>query len=571
MKKSFKDSTPVWALFSVPVIYFALAAATVYEPGMSLLRLLPAVTELGLGRVRWTEYSLRAILLFLSAYVGGIVLYWSSRQNLRPGEEHGSARWGSVRELDRKYRDRDEEMNVILTKHLRMSLDGRKHRRNLLQIVVGGSGSGKTRYVVKPNLMLANASFIVTDPKGEIVRAVAPLLLQKGYVVKVFDLIDPAHSDSYNPFRYIRKDSDVFRLISNLIQNTTPKNSSQNDPFWEKSETALDAALMLYLLHEAPPWEQTMEMILTMIEYGAAREDSDDYKSPLDLLFEALEEEQPEHIALRQYRVFKQAAGKTAKSILVSAAVRLAAFTLPEIRGITDRDSLELEKLGERKQAVFCVIPDSNDNSLNFLVGMLYTQAFQELYYQADKVHTGPLPVPVRLMFDEFANVALPDGYARLQATMRSRNIMATVILQNISQLKALFKDDWEGIIGNADTLLYLGGNEQSTHEYVSKLLGKETISTTSSSQSKGRCGSYSRSTQQTGRELMTPDEVRMLDNSKALVFIRGERPVMDDKYELMRHPNISLTEDGGAPPYLHSPHCMYDMRRLLSEIRTEE
>ena len=571
MKKSFKDSAPVWALFSIPVIYFALAAATVYEPGMSLLRLLPAVTELGLGRVRWTEYSLRAILLFLSAYVGGIALYWSSRQNLRPGEEHGSARWGSVRELDRKYRDRDEEMNVILTKHLRMSLDGRKHRRNLLQIVVGGSGSGKTRYVVKPNLMLANASFIVTDPKGEIVRAVAPLLLQKGYVVKVFDLIDPAHSDSYNPFRYIRKDSDVFRLISNLIQNTTPKNSSQNDPFWEKSETALDAALMLYLLHEAPPWEQTMEMILTMIEYGAAREDSDDYKSPLDLLFETLEEEQPEHIALRQYRVFKQAAGKTAKSILVSAAVRLAAFTLPEIRGITDRDSLELEKLGERKQAVFCVIPDSNDNSLNFLVGMLYTQAFQELYYQADKVHAGPLPVPVRLMFDEFANVALPDGYARLQATMRSRNIMATVILQNISQLKALFKDDWEGIIGNADTLLYLGGNEQSTHEYVSKLLGKETISTTSSSQSKGRSGSYSRSTQQTGRELLTPDEVRMLDNNKALVFIRGERPVMDDKYELMRHPNISLTEDGGAAPYLHSPHCMYDMRRLLSEIRTEE
>lgn len=571
MKKSFKDSAPVWALFSVPVIYFALAAATVYEPGMSLLRLLPAVTELGLSRVRWTEYSLRAILLSLSAYVGGIALYWSSRQNLRPGEEHGSARWGSVRELDRKYRDRDEEMNVILTRHLGMSLDGRKHRRNLLQIVVGGSGSGKTRYVVKPNLMLANASFIVTDPKGEIVRAVAPLLLQKGYVVKVFDLIDPAHSDSYNPFRYIRKDSDVFRLISNLIQNTTPKNSSQNDPFWEKSETALDAALMLYLLHEAPPWEQTMEMILTMIEYGAAREDSDDYKSPLDLLFEALEEEQPEHIALRQYRVFKQAAGKTAKSILVSAAVRLAAFTLPEIRGITDRDGLELEKLGERKQAVFCVIPDSNDNSLNFLVGMLYTQAFQELYYQADKVHAGPLPVPVRLMFDEFANVALPDGYARLQATMRSRNIMATVILQNISQLKALFKDDWEGIIGNADTLLYLGGNEQSTHEYVSKLLGKETISTTSSSQSKGRSGSYSRSTQQTGRELLTPDEVRMLDNNKALVFIRGERPVMDDKYELMRHPNISLTEDGGAAPYLHSPHCMYDMRRLLSEIRTEE
>ena len=284
-----------------------------------------------------------------------------------------------------------------------------------------------------------------------------------------------------------------------------------------------------------------------------------------------MEEDDPNHIALRQYRVFKQAAGKTAKSILVSAAVRLASFTLPEIQSITNEDSLELEKLGERKQAIFCVIPDSNDNSLNFLVGMLYTQAFQELYYQADKVHMGPLPVPVRLMFDEFANVALPDGYARLQATMRSRNIMATIILQNISQLKALFKDDWEGIIGNADTFVYLGGNEQSTHEYVSKLLGKETISTTSSSQSKGRNGSFSQSTQQTGRELMTPDEVRLLDNRKAIVFVRGERPVIDEKYDLMKHPNIAYTEDGGATPYVHSPYCMYDMRHLLSILETEE
>lgn len=399
----------------------------------------------------------------------------------------------------------------------------------------------------------------------------APLLLQKGYVVKVFDLIDPAHSDSYNPFRYIRRDSDVFRLINNFIQNTTPKNAGQNDPFWEKSETALDAALMLYLLHEAPPEEQTMEMLLTMIEYGAAKEDDDDYQSPLDLLFEALEEEQPNHIALRQYRIFKQAAGKTAKSILVSAAVRLSAFTLPEIQGITNEDSLEISMLGERRQAIFCVIPDSNDNSLNFLVGMLYTQAFQELYYQADKHHMGPLPVPVRLMFDEFANVALPDGYARLQATMRSRNIMATIILQNISQLKALFKDDWEGIIGNADTLVYLGGNEQSTHEYISKLLGKETISATSSSQSKGRSGSFSQSTQQTGRDLMTPDEVRLLDNKNAVVFIRGERPVIDEKYDLMKHPNIAYTEDGGAAPYLHSPHCMYNMRHILSLLETEE
>lgn len=571
MRKSFNDSAPQWALFSLLTIYFALLAASVYEEGMTLLALVPLVIGAKLGDIRWTAYSLKFILIFLAVYAGVIALYYSSQQNRRPGAEHGSARWGNVHELNKKYSDKAPSNNAILTKHLSMSLNGRLHMRNLLQIIVGGSGAGKTRFVVKPNLMLANASFICTDPKGEIVRAVAPLLLQQGYVVKVFDLIDPAHSDSYNPFRYIRKDSDVFRLINNFIQNTTPKNASQNDPFWEKSETALDAALMLYLLHEAPPEEQTMEMILTMIEYGAVKEDDEDYKSPLDLLFEALEEDDPNHIALRQYRVFKQAAGKTAKSILVSAAVRLASFTLPEIQGITNEDRLELEKLGERKQAIFCVIPDSNDNSLNFLVGMLYTQAFQELYYQADKVHMGPLPVPVRLMFDEFANVALPDGYARLQATMRSRNIMATIILQNISQLKALFKDDWEGIIGNADTFVYLGGNEQSTHEYVSKLLGKETISTTSSSQSKGRNGSFSQSTQQTGRELMTPDEVRLLGNRKAIVFVRGERPVIDEKYDLMKHPNIAYTEDGGATPYVHSPYCMYDMRHLLSILETEE
>ena len=563
----------MWAAFSLAVLYLAVLAAGVYEDGMNLFQFM-AVFPDAMNKpftLRWTPYTAKFILGALLLCGGVIALYYSSRMNRRPGEEHGSAKWGSVQELNKKYSDKDPARNVILTKHLCMSLNGRQHMRNLLQIVVGGSGAGKTRFVVKPNLLLANASFICTDPKGELVRAVAPFLLQQGYVVKVFDLIEPSHSDSYNPFRYIRKDSDVFRLISNFIQNTTPKNATQNDPFWEKSEIALDAALMLYLIHEAPPYEQTMEMMLTMIEYGGAKEDDDDYQSALDLLFVALEEEQPDHIAVRQYHIFKQAAGKTAKSILVSAAVRLASFTLREIQSITDEDTLELSKLGERKQAVFCVIPDSNDNSLNFLVGLLYTQAFQELYYQADKVHMGGLPVPVRLMFDEFANVALPDGYARLQATMRSRNIMATIILQNISQLKALFKDDWEGIIGNADTMIYLGGNEQSTHKYISEQLGKETISTKSSSQSKGRNGSYSQSTQLTGRELMTPDEVRLLDNKNAIVIIRGERPVIDEKYDLMKHPNIRFTEDGGAAPYVHSPHCLYDMRYLLSTIETEE
>ena len=475
-----------------------------YEPGMTIFTLMDVFSAATKNpfSLHWTPYTMKFIGIFLLFYGGAILFYYTGQKNTRPGEEHGSASWGSVRELDKKYRDKDAGKNVILTQHLQMSMNGKLHRRNLLQIIVGGSGSGKTRFLAKPNLMLANASFIVTDPKGEMLRAVGNLFLEEGYVMRVFDLIDPSKSDCYNPFRYIRKDADVFKLIDNFIKNTTPKGAKANDPFWEKSETALDAALMLYLLHEAPPEDQNMETILYMIENGGAKEEDDDYQSPLDLLFEALEEEQPDHIAVRQYHIFKQAAGKTAKSILVSAAVRLASFTLPEIQRITASDDMELGKLGERKQAIFCIIPDSNDASLNFLVGMLYTQAFQELYYQADKVHHGALPVPVRLMFDEFANVALPDGYARLQATMRSRNIMSTIILQNISQLKALFKDEWESIVGNADSFIYLGGNEQSTHKYISELLGKETIDTKTSSQSKGRNGSFSQNFQQTGRDM---------------------------------------------------------------------
>ena len=556
-----KNSGPLpWLLLAVPVLWAGAALASGYREGMTVFDLMGRFSIM-LERpfaIHWTPYTLKFMLGALVVYTFAIVLYISSKQNRRPGEEHGSARWGNVYQLDRKYRDKDPHNNAILTQNLRMSLNGRKHQRNLLQIVVGGSGAGKTRYVVKPNLYEANASYIATDPKGELARSAVPLLLREGYTIRVIDLVDPEHSDCYNPFHYIRNDADVLKLIANFIRNTTPKNAHSNDPFWEKSEIALDSALMLYLLHEAPPEEQTMEMMLTMLEYGAAKEGDGDYQSPLDLLFEALEEENPNHIALRQYKVFKQAPSETAMSILITASVRLAPFTLPEVQRITSRDTMELGKLGERKQAVFCIIPDSNDASLNFLVGMLYTQAFQELYYQADKVHGGSLPIPVRLMFDEFANVALPDGYARLQATMRSRNVMATIILQNISQLKALFKDDWEGIIGNADAFIYLGGNEQSTHKYVSELLGKETIQTQTSSQSKGRNGSFSKNFQSAGRELLTPDEVRMLDNRLALVLIRGEAPVIDAKYDLMRHPNIKRTADGGAAPYTHSARCLY-------------
>ena len=560
------DGNPIlpWALLAIPVLWLSALLATGYEDGMTLFDLMGRFNLL-MERpfaLHWTPHTLKFLLVGLALYGCAAALYFSTKENRRPGEEHGSARWGSVRQLCAKYRDKDPFQNTLLTQNLRMGLNGKKHRRNLLQIVIGGSGAGKTRFFCKPNLMQANCSFLVTDPKGEMLRAVAPLLIQKGYVIKVFDLIDPAHSDSFNPFPYIKDDKDAMKLVNNLIKNTTPKNASNNDPFWEKSEIALDTALILYLLHEAPPEEQNLEMVMYMIENGGAREDSDDFQSPLDLLFEALEEEDPDHIAVREYKIFKQAAGKTAKSILISAAVRLSAFILPQIVGITSRDDMELGQMGERKQAVFAIIPD-NDGTFNYLVGMLYTCAFQALYYQADKVHQGALPVPVRLMMDEFCNVSLPDDFGKLQATMRSRNIMSTIVLQNISALKALFKDDWEGLMGNADTLVYLGGNEQSTHKYISEMLGKETIGTRNQSISKGSHGSTSTSHQQTGRELLTPDEVRAMDNDYAIVFIRGERPVIDRKYDILKHPYIKLTEDGGAAPYIHYPGLTFEQEDL--------
>lgn len=564
MKKQQESGILPWALLTVPVLWAAAIMAYAYEDGMNIFDLLGRFTVL-VERpfaIGWTAHTPKFMLIGLLLYGGAAALYLSTKENRRPGEEHGSARWGSPRQLCAKYRDKDPMKNTILTQNVRMGLNGKKHRRNLLQIVIGGSGAGKTRFFCKPNLMQANCSFLVTDPKGEMLRAVAPLLIQKGYIIKVFDLIDPANSDAFNPFPYIRDDKDAMKLVHNLIRNTTPKNASNNDPFWEKSEIALDTALILYLLHEAPPEEQNFEMVMYMIENGGAREDSDDFQSPLDLLFEALEEEDPSHIAVREYKIFKQAAGKTAKSILLSAAVRLSAFIIPEIVGITSRDDMELGMMGDRKQAVFAIIPD-NDGTFNYLVGMLYTCAFQALYYQADKVHQGALPVPVRLMMDEFCNVSLPDDFGKLQATMRSRNIMSTIVLQNISALKALFKDDWEGLMGNADTLVYLGGNEQSTHKYISEMLGKETLDTRNRSISKGSHGSSSTSYQQTGRELLTPDEVRAMDNAYAIVFIRGERPVIDKKYDILKHPNIKLTEDGGAAPYIHHPGLTFAQEDL--------
>lgn len=560
-------------ILSVFVIWLALMVAGCYEENIKLFELLDRLTAAmnNPAHITLNKYSLKAVLIFLFLYAMGIGVYFSSRENRRPGEEHGSARWGNVKSVVKRYMDKDSYKNIILSQNMRLGLNAKKHRRNLNVLVVGGSGAGKTRFYAKPNLMQCNTSFIVADPKGEMLRSIAPLLIENGYDIKVFNLIEPENSDGYNPFVYIRKDEDVIKLISNLIQNTTPKNASQNDPFWEKSEIALDSALMLYLLHEAPPEEQTFEMLMFLIENAATVEDEDEsgYQSPVDILFQGLEDEKPEHIAVRQYKIFKQASGKTAKSILISAAVRLAAFNLPEIAKMTSYDNLDIGTLGERKRAIFCVIPD-NDNSFNYLVGMLYTQAFQALYFNADNNHGGELPIPVHIVMDEFANVALPDNFERILATMRSRRISVSIIIQNMAQLKALFKDSWENITGNCDTLLYLGGNEQSTHEYISKMLGKETIDTRTRGITKGQHGSSNTNYQNAGRELLTLDEVRLLDNSNALIFIRGERPLIDKKFDILSHPNIAKTADGKAVPYKHSKSEKY-LRNDLSFTINED
>ena len=560
-------------ILSVFVIWLALMVAGCYEEDIKLFELLDRLTVAmnNPTHITFNEYSLKAVLIFLFFYAMAIGVYFSSRENRRPGEEHGSARWGNVKSVVKRYMDKDSYKNIILSQNMRLGLNAKKHRRNLNVLVVGGSGAGKTRFYAKPNLMQCNTSFIVADPKGEMLRSIAPLLIENGYDIKVFNLIEPENSDGYNPFVYIRKDEDVIKLISNLIQNTTPKNASQNDPFWEKSEIALDSALMLYLLHEAPPEEQTFEMLMFLIENAATVEDEDEsgYQSPVDILFQGLEDEKPEHIAVRQYKIFKQASGKTAKSILISAAVRLAAFNLPEIAKMTSYDNLDIGTLGERKRAIFCVIPD-NDNSFNYLVGMLYTQAFQALYFNADNNHGGELPIPVHIVMDEFANVALPDNFERILATMRSRRIFVSIIIQNMAQLKALFKDSWENITGNCDTLLYLGGNEQSTHEYISKMLGKETIDTRTRGITKGQHGSSNTNYQNAGRELLTLDEVRLLDNSNALIFIRGERPLIDKKFDILSHPNIAKTADGKAVPYKHSKSEKY-LRNDLSFAINED
>jgi len=545
---NFQQAALLWAACSMIVVWLGVLASACCGEGVKLTEFLSLFSEQLQHpfRLSLNGYTVRCVFAALCMYALAIGYYYTSKGNKRMGEEYGSAKWGDAAALNRKYRDKTN--NIILSQHISMGLDGRKHKRNLNVIVVGGSGAGKTRGYVLPNIMECNCSYIIADPKGEILRKTGGLLEKEGYEICVLNLVDLEKSDCYNPIAYLRSDHDALKLVTNLIKNTNEKGQKSSDPFWDKSEAAILQAFILYLLHEAPASEQNFSTVMYMIENAAASEEDESYKSPVDLLFDDLERKNPEHIALKMYKVFKQAAGKTAKSILVSTAVRLAAFNLPEIARVTEKDEMFLNTIGNRKKAVFAVISD-NDTSLNFIVSMLYSQAFQELYHEADR-NGGRLPVHVRVMMDEFANVALPENFEKVLATCRGREISINIIIQNMAQIKAMFRDSWENLTGNCDTYIYLGGNESTSHEYISKSLGKETVDVKTRGVTHGKNGSSSNNFQSVGRELLTPDEVRMIDNNYEVVIIRGERAVMDKKFVLQKHRNIKFTEDGGAEPY---------------------
>ena len=552
MKNDDEQSGLILAVIGIiPVIWFALLVAPYLSSGlMGILDGVPEAMNHPFS-IQLCGDSVKTVLIFLLSYGMGIGIYISTKKHYRRGEEHGSAKWGNVKKINRRYKEKRFTKNKLLTMHVQISYNMRKHLRNVLTVVIGGSGSGKTRFFAKPNLMQANTSFVVLDPKGENLRDTGYLLEEKGYEVRVLDLINMEKSHCYNPFVYLQNDNDVQKLVTNLFKSTTPKGSQAQDPFWDTSASMLLLALVFYLHYEAPEDEQNFAMVMEMLQAAAIDNEEDPRPSPLDCLFADLELDRPDHIALKYYRSYHTGSAKTLKSIQITLAARLEKFNLESLAALTCTDELDLASMGEKKVALFAIIPD-NDSSFNFLVSILYTQLFQQLFFSADHIHGGALPIPVHFLMDEFANVSLPDDFDKILSVMRSRGVFVSIILQNLAQLKALFEKQWESIVGNCDEFLYLGGNEQSTHKYVSELLGKETIDTNTYGKSSGRSGNYSTNYQISGRELLTPDEVRMLDNRYAILFIRGELPVMDLKYDILKHPAVDLTADGKGGVYQH-------------------
>ena len=559
MKSPNEDKLTEYILIGFGIIPVILAALTV-APFLSdgLAGIVKGLTHSMNNpiNIQWCADSPKAILVFLAAYGTGIGVYFSTRRNYRRGEEHGSAKWGNARRTCKKYAEKDSRKNLILTQNVRMGLDGRMHRRNLNVLVVGGSGAGKTRFYAKPNIMQANTSYVVLDPKGEILRDIGYLLEWHGYNIKVLDLIHTERSHGFNPFVYLRDDKDVLRLVNNLIRNTTPKGAQSSDPFWERAETALLEALILYLVNEAPPEEQNFSMVMEMINAAEVREDDEEYASVLDELFERLAMRNPEHLAVKQYHIFKLAAGKTAKSILISCGARLAPFDIKELRELMETDEMELDTIGDRKTALFVIISDTDD-TFNFVVSILYTQLFNLLCDKADDEYGGRLPVHVRCLLDEFANIGQIPKFEKLIATIRSREISASIILQSQSQLKAIYKDNADTIVGNCDTTLFLGGKEKTTLKEISEILGKETIDSFNTSETRGRELSHGLNYQKLGKQLMTEDEIAVMDGGKCILQLRGVRPFFSDKFDITKHPKYKYLSDA-------DPKNAFDMEKHL-------
>lgn len=559
----------LWVILFIPVLWLAVALAHARSEAGNLAQMLEILSGLASApfSVHWTENAPKLVLIVSILYPMCVIYYLTEQADLRPGAEYGTARWGNAKSLNRKYQDRRHlRSNYLFTQNVRMGMDSHKHRHNLNVMVIGGSGAGKTRFYVKPNLMQSICSYIVLDPKGEILRDLGGMFEAQGVAVTVIDLVH--FKGHYNPLVYLETDEDAIKLAHAIVHNTKPKDAvGSADKFWDDSSMMLISAIILYLLYEAPAEEQNLSTVMYMIINGQVSED-ESYPAPLAMLFNELEDKDPEHPAVLQYKSFQLGSTKTLQSVLISAAANLYMFNSERFAYMTGRDETFLPELGLQKRVIFCVIPD-NDETYNFLITMLYTQIFDQLFRLADSnpAYKGALPVHVRLMMDEFANVALPKDFKKILSVCRSRNISCDIILQSIAQLKSLFKDDWEGIVGNCDSLLYLGGNEYGTFEYLSKILGKETERTVSHSIGRGNHGSSSESQQKAARDLATPDEIRRMSNDDALLLLRSEDPVVDRKYDLLKHPNIKLTTDGGAAPYM----MPYDFMQMAVSISQKE
>ncbi|BBM14711.1 VirD4-like conjugal transfer protein, CD1115 family [Enterococcus mundtii] len=500
------------------------------------------------------QFSYEPISLGIAAvvaisYVLFILYKTFDEKNTRPNEEYGSARWGKYSDI-RAFLDKKKDFNILLTKSESLSLSGRmkitrndNFNRNKNVVVVGGAGSGKTRFYVKPNLMQMHSSYVVSDSKGLLLAETGKMFEEAGYQIKIFDLINRRDTHQYNPFQYIQTEDDILKIVNNLIKNTTNPDKKGGDDFWEKAETALLMAIFSYLIQEVTAEDRTLGNVIELVRLADIEEDVPGYVSPLDILFNELEQKDPTNFAVSQYKIFKLSGDKTTKSILVSLGVRLSPFDIPSIKELVSQDTLELDTVGDVKTILYILLPDT-DTSFNFLASMMYQQLFDMLVYKADNVYKGRLPCHVRCILDEFANIGQIPDFEKVISVIRSREISTNVILQNISQLKTLYKDTWETIIGTSDVFLYLGGMEQSTHEYISKLLGKQTIEQRNTSVTKGSNGSFSENFQKLGRNLMDPDEVASLKGQECILKIRGVHPFLSKKYDIVKHKNYKKLGD---------------------------